>query len=188
MRPDTVDAINTACESRNVPRDAFINRVFLFLVMPQPKLFKRLLLIDIDWYWINRVLGEYGHEAPLTPWHLEGSLAVQEQMVNEDPFWAYRTCLEAARKEGDDGYEPLHQALIKKDFFSNLESSFGFNCYLSDDLVEGHPAQIAANKELDFLLEGWEDKSENNAGSHEPNSRKPRTIDRKANKSKRIEE
>ena len=155
LRPDTVDAINTACESRNVPRDAFINRVFLFLVMPQPKLFKRLLFIDIDWYWTNRVLDDYGHEAPLTPWHLEGSLAVLEQMVNGDPFWAYRACLEAARKEGDDRYEPLHQALITKNFFSNLESSFGFNCYLPDELIEGHPAQIESQKKLDSLMEEW---------------------------------
>lgn len=181
LQSDTVDAINKACESRNVPRDAFINRIFLFLVMPQRKVFRQLLFIDIDWYWVHRVLDKYSHEAPLTPEHLEGSLEVLELMVNEDPFWAYRACLEAAREEGDDAYEPLHQALIRKDFFSGLESSLGFNCYLPDSLIEGHPAQIAAQKELDSLFEGLKDINENN-----PDSQKPQNTNKKASKTARV--
>lgn len=160
LHPETVEAINTACENCNVPRDAFINRVLLFLVTPNKQLFERMLGIDISWYYVNRVLFELNHEPPLTPWHLEGSLSVIEDMVNEDPFWAIRACIEAARKEEDYLYDSLHAALITKDFFRNVPSSLGFNCYLPDEMIEGHPAQIAAQKELEALFEGWEDDSE----------------------------
>lgn len=159
LHPETVEAINTACENRNVPRDAFINRVLLCLVTPNKKLFERMLGIDISWYYVNRVLFNSHHEPPLTPWHLDGSLSVIEDMVNEDPFWAIRACIEAARKEEDCLYDSLHAAIITKDFFRNVPSSLGFNCYLPDELIEGHPAQIAAQKELESLFEGWDEDS-----------------------------
>ena len=110
-------------------------------------------------YAMKSICSLFRDPQPLTPWHLDDSLSVIEDMVNEDPFWAIRACIEVARKEDDCVYDSLHSATIAKDFFRNVPSSLGFNCCLPDEMIEDHPAQIAAQKALEALFEGWDDNS-----------------------------
>jgi hypothetical protein len=156
LSPETVETMNDVCERNNVPRDSFINRVLLFLVAKQPRLFERLLDIDAGWYWTQRVLDGYAYEPPLMPWHLDGSLQVLQDLVDEDPFWAIRACIDAARHDEQGSCELLHQAWIAKDFLKTkfpIESALGFNCRFPDDQIEDHPAWLERQLELERQVE-----------------------------------
>ena len=155
LRPDTVVAMDDVCRRKNIPRDSFINRVVLFLIA-KPVLFESIIGIDIKWYWTERVVEQFGYSSPLVPYHLNGNISAIEELVTEDPFWARRSCIEEASKDPVDMilYNPLHKVHIPDDLFEKkFKSSLGFNCYLPDKFIEGHPAEKAWRDEIDQLFD-----------------------------------
>lgn len=150
LSTETVQAVADACEKVNVPRDAFINRVVLFLVAGKP-FFKRLL-VDIDWDWTEgKVIEDYYNYFNPT---LDGSLSAIEDTVKSDPFQFYRACIEVTKNDGGEA-EALHEAFLTKDFLKGKhgpESTIGFNCYVPDFQIEGHPAYKEMFDDLEKLL------------------------------------
>lgn len=149
---ETVQAITEACEHVNVPRDAFINRVILFLVVGKP--FFMRLLDGIDWEWAERKVVEdyYNYFTPI----LDSALPAIQDIVMSDPFQFYRACIEITNDDGGD-VAMLHDAFIDRDFMKGTkgaESSIGFNCRLLDNQIEGHPTQEELASDIEMLLLG----------------------------------
>lgn len=67
----------------------------------------------------------------------DGSLNAVQHVTSEDPFFSVRKCIDL------DGGELLHKWLIQPQELRALgaKSSIGFNCYLPDWMIEGHPAR-----------------------------------------------
>lgn len=158
LSEETVQAINEACQRVNMPRDAFINRVVLLLVSQKP-FFKRLLT-EIDWDWAESevVASYYDYFDPV----LDCTLTAIGEMVTSDPFAFYRACIELVNKDGGTEVQ-LHAANLQKDFLRHPEgssispeSAIGFNCYVSEYEIEGHPAQTALQDSLLGQLLGWD--------------------------------
>lgn len=152
---ETVEAINLACAQVNVPRDAFINRVILFLVVDHS--FIRPLL-GIDWDWAEgRVTEDYFQY--FEP-GMDGALRAVSSTVDSDPFRFYRACIEVARADGDASAMGLHEGFIPREYRPGKHapvSWIGFNCYVPDSQVEGHPEYMDVDKllaELDELFGG----------------------------------
>jgi hypothetical protein len=146
----TVNAINDVCERKRIPRDSFINRVLLFLVVPQPKFFEAILPFDIGYYWID-VIEAYMWSPPVTPHSLGGPLTVLSDVLSLNPFWAIRECIDRA-KEGERDINPsiesLHSVIIPEDVFirmgdsmsqeqvmkgGNAPNALGLNCRVGVD-------------------------------------------------------
>jgi hypothetical protein len=154
----TVDLIADACKHKNVPRDAFINRTLLFLVI-RPGFF-RLLFSEFDWEWARQVLLErYGHDQQyllFTP----SILGALRDIVEDDPFWYVRECIRVAQEEDPD-LPRLHEKFIRKDALGKAAvSAIGFNCRVDDADIEGHPAakarEVRVRKLLDELFRDLE--------------------------------
>jgi len=152
----TVDDINKVCEQKNVPRDSFINRVLFFLSIGSLTMLEGIWHLDRDECW-DRMTSSWDFTSmPFMPDHLNGSLSAIRDVVFEDPFWILRLYIEQANKEGHE-CPSFYKALIPRDYFSNIPSSLGFNCYYPDDLIEGHPAQIAAKAAKEEMRKIFED-------------------------------
>ena len=150
LSPETIAAIDTNCQAKNIPRDCFINRVLFMLVVDQRTFFIRLAQFAPAEVWSN-VLDSYGR---IFDNHLlDGSLNLIHEMVTDDPFFAVRACIDIARQD-DDGFLPhLHSIPMHKDLLKDqVPSMLGLNCYLPDNMIEGRPAQIEAAKKMEDLL------------------------------------
>lgn len=155
LSEETVQAINDACQRMRVPRDCFINRVLLFLSAKKPTFFDLVLGIDVKWYWHERVIGSGLFEPP---YFLDGSLEVIRDVIADDPFGHIRACIEAANDHGES-CDPLHRALLIRDFLpKTFKSALGFNCYLPDSWIEGHPAEQLAKEELESWIAAWDEE------------------------------
>ena len=142
---ETVDLIGEVCELRNIPRDAFVNRVILFLVV-RPSFFTSLYS-EIDWESARETFMEkYVHDEKFllfTP----SMLSAIGQIMTLDPFWYIRECIGVAREQ-DPNIPQLHEQFIPREALGKLaRTAIGFNCHLDDILVEGHPAARAFTEE-----------------------------------------
>ena len=144
----TIERINDACESRNIPRDSFINRVLLFLVAGNA-IFEDL--IEIDW---DRAKDKVVEEGDLNEFGwgmLNGSLSAVAKIASSDPFWVVRRCIESARHE-EGCPSGLHGIFIDKDLLRDqADSCIGFNCYVHDSQIEGHPQKIVRQSLSELL-------------------------------------
>jgi len=144
----TIDKINHACESLNIPRDSFINRVLLFLIAGNA-IFEDL--IEIDWGRAKDNVVEDGDLNEFGWRMLNGSLSAVANIASSDPFWVVRRCIESARDE-EDCPSGLHDVFIHKDALRDqAESCIGFNCHVHDFQIEGHPEKIVRQSLSDLL-------------------------------------
>ena len=136
LSPETVASIDDVCKRKNVPRDAFINRVLLFLVVEQQTLFETILPIDFDYYWHGSVVESYADWA----WDYvnRGTLSVIADLASDDPFWVIRWCISDAINDGEP-CDPLHKILISSALFGEKDTVLGLTCYLPDREIERHP-------------------------------------------------
>jgi len=91
LNTDTVKTLNEICEDKNLPRDAFINRVFLLLVST-PEMLKALfpdLVKAID----NNV---YAADSSNEMWfHIRPNvISTIKEFVKTSPFWLLRACID----------------------------------------------------------------------------------------------
>jgi len=139
LSEDTVNTINDVCTRKHIPRDSFINRVLLFLILGR-KHFGFLLDIDIDWFIRNPLLEEYGSQ--LAYESTASGLSLISQSINEDPFWTIRQCIDYANQDEPNSVESLHNAFIDKQFsdvfLPNKDRNLtGLNCIAKDYRIDG---------------------------------------------------
>lgn len=154
LSQETVELINDTCERKRIPRDSFINRVILFLLMRRAQ-FGRLLFIDIEEIIKHRLLDEFGSELAFD--YTSGGIAFVSIAVKEDPFWAIRQCINYANQDESGSGIPLHEAFIDQHFTDAIfpDKSLnlnGLNCYVADHQIEGTPEHDKMLSIFDDLL------------------------------------
>jgi len=156
LSADTVTQIDNACKSRNVVRDSFINRLFLFLLLPGDA-FSRLLGIDVREYF-PRLLdeGEFLNDA--ADLMLKGGLNSIHAMVQKDPFWAIRECIRIARRDLGDDCALLHAAYIPPDFLEEDINLAGLNCTVEQWLTEEPSRFNKSRSGLEDLLAKYDSR------------------------------
>lgn len=168
LRSDTVDRLNEICSRKRIVRDAFFNRVFLFLAA-SPQLVDRLLFPGLGDSWRTEVWSEYKHDGPF----FQNTFYPLEQDI--DPFWAVRAGIELTNDDSDlvdyicpDSGETVRvgqdvngNVSPQTSFYTQLlhekqlkdEDLFGLNCYVPNWLVPGHEAERTFRKQLDDLID-----------------------------------
>ncbi|MEK7995662.1 MAG: hypothetical protein AAB403_17825 [Planctomycetota bacterium] len=150
LSPDTIKAVNRACEELNVIRDCFINRV-LFLLFADINTCEAVTGIQLR-ECLPDILGDHDRDYVYAPLWGGGLCAVSE-IVSSDPFWALRNFIEHFRQQGDESVTPLHACLIMPGLFSKKPPGvIALNCYLPDEFIPGAPASKRALEELFGIL------------------------------------
>ncbi len=158
LSESTVKAMDEACSARRIPRDSFINRVILLLlVADKPKFFTRYLGVN--------VVEEYGmkvrekiHREQCYPDFFSGGTNVISELLAFDPFFAIRACIEEAiidfkaNSLSDSAPPLLHTMMISIESKDTGLESKAFNCYLNDRYIEGHEKNIEWKKQVDDLF------------------------------------
>lgn len=145
LSPETIDAINSACKARNIPRDCFINRTLLLICSGKRSFWIRFLP-DLDWdYYLEKCRADFAYEiAAGQHW---GALHAISSCLSDEPFWCIRMALDLARDDDKDESLYLHQIPVPADFFPKPEGKNwqfnGLNCFLPDHEVEGSDAWAA---------------------------------------------
>jgi len=104
LSPQVALKLNSVCEEKRIVRDAFFNRLFLFLAFgPEMtgKLLFRLLWLDEnakDNQWTKYVWKEWQHDGPFFENVFEPFLA------HQDPLWPIRACFEQIEHEDKPKY------------------------------------------------------------------------------------
>ncbi len=146
LTKSTVGRMEEVCREKNIPRDAFINRILLCLVAPPAVL--------------HAIFGVHElKEAVLEGWETPGfsslwsPLRTMEEFV-DDPFWFVRACMEVERKEYEDEDATFYRAHVRDNLFGEkVRGTLGFNVYIPDIQVPGHPAQKALLDDLGAELD-----------------------------------
>lgn len=156
LATETAEKLDEICEKKNIVRDAFINRLVLCLLAPRD-------LINVIYSTeecLSEVVSQYGRPGEEHHWQ---ALRLIPELVS-NPFWFVRACLEVGNETS--GLEPttFYAAHIPDGLFGDPEkildagksrapNTLGFNVYLPDELIPGHPAEQAARDLLDLQLE-----------------------------------
>jgi hypothetical protein len=158
LSTETIDLMNTVCKEKNVPRDAFINRVFLLMIANDTildTLFLKFIkervpfdikdcadyLSDIGWY------SDVDHELDALmgdrPVRVPNILDLIESAVGVPPLWRLRS-LFAWSSDFSSDFGNLYQFPFEKNALRNLpseygplraENSLGFNVFMDDEEV-----------------------------------------------------
>ena len=139
LSEETVNVINDVCDRNLVPRDSFINRVMLFLILSRDH-FGFLLGIDVKWFIENRLLADYGNEMAFEATAV--GLSLISQSIVDDPFWTIRRCIDYANQDESGSADLLHSVFIDEYFaeacFKDKEINLkGLNCSADDFRIEG---------------------------------------------------
>ncbi len=151
LREDTVELIKDVCERKRIPRDSFINRVLLFLLMRRSQ-FRHLLSIDIEEIITHYILADLGSDLALD--YTAGGIALVSQAVKGDPFWAIRECISYANQEEPGSSHLLHRVFIDETFTHALFPGqrlnlSGLNCFVENLHID----DTAEHDELVALLD-----------------------------------
>lgn len=148
---ETVSLVNDVCNQKNIPRDAFVNRVLFFLTADRAVVER--IFTKVDWKWArDRINDDQPDEKYVLIY--QSRLDAIGVVVNGDPFWIERECIRYNQEaEGGEGISTFHATMMPKDFLGELgQSALGFNCFLDDSQIEGHPAQKALSERGQQLL------------------------------------
>lgn len=159
LSTETVELMNEVCKEKNIPRDAFINRVFLLLIASDTVL--EVLFDDEsmkagDKHQLDYVSGHYcGDETEF--YNRSNVLDTFEEFIAAPPFWRLRAVLA-------DFWTGLYSYAFKKNALNNLPNEYaflktdnilGFNTFMTDDQVSKQEVldkAIDTKVELDKLL------------------------------------
>lgn len=142
LKSSTVERIEEVCSEKNVPRDAFINRLLFVLAAPRHVLDEHLfhlsedeaadLNLNIDNAW-NKIELAAGYQ-PLD--------VLRRALTN--PFEAYREIIEKTKQ--DDGQDGLFTRYLDDDLL------VGLNCFVPDACIPGQAAYNEAQKKASVWL------------------------------------
>ena len=148
MSADVADELASICEDKNVPREAFLNRLIMLLVA-KPEFLDRYFFglygTGEGDSFRKDVAKDYGPNV-----ELESGFAPLPMIaaVVADPFGLYRAMLEILSFKQGESYTLYGLQM-------NHPSLLGLNCYLPDDSVPGTPefnAAESAAKEMEDLI------------------------------------
>lgn len=127
LQPALIEKLNQTCASKNIIRDAFINRLILFLIA-SPQLISHIFFDDDDWR--KRVLKE--------SWHFIDEIEIFEPIyVPSHPFENLRAALLS-----EDLDRNFYTRVFREGFPSQKTNLSGFNCLMSDVEVPDSEAQV----------------------------------------------
>ena len=137
LRSDLVERLNDICARKRIVRDAFFNRLFLLLAATSKQL-DHLLGLDKKWreQLLRHYQGDYLHEHTWYP-------------IDEDlnPFREIRDWINYERSDNEGIYTFLWDTNLVK----NTDLT-GLNCYMSDERIPDHPAEVARRELNDLIL------------------------------------
>ena len=142
LKSSTVKRIEEVCSAKNVPRDAFINRLLFVLAAPRHVLNEHLFHLSEE-------------EAGALDGEIEKSwnkieLAASYQPLDvlrralTNPFEAYREIIEKTKQ--DDGQDGLFTRYLDDDLL------VGLNCFVPDACIPGQTAYHEAQKKASAWL------------------------------------
>lgn len=112
-----IERLNEICSSKNIIRDAFINRLILYAVAT-PQLIDCIFFEDASWR--NRVLRE--------SYHFIDEIEIFEPIyVPRQPFENLRTALLSENLD-----QNFYTRVFREGFPSQKTNLSGFNCFMSD--------------------------------------------------------
>lgn len=166
LRSELVEKLNDICSRKRISRDAFFNRLFLFLVAT-PKVIDKLLFPCVSEDWRINIWCEYRNEDPFN-----NTFSPLDPVI--DPFWTIRTGIKVENKQLElhDYSDPETNKVIRvqrditgvypvNSFYTALLTNkqvanydlFGFNCYLPDWRIPEHPAELKYRKQWDEIFQ-----------------------------------
>ena len=139
LSPTTAEQLEAVCSEKNVPREAFLNRVILLLVA-KPS------FVDGALFRLDSTTAHGIREQITTEFNnleLENGFAPLPMIAGilADPFWGYREMTGRMPTDADEKY-----TLYGLPFWQ--DHLLGLNCYVPDRLVPGTAAQKRAVAEL----------------------------------------
>lgn len=168
----TVELINEVCKEKNIPRDAFINRVFLLLIASDSvidALFYRVIRneyygmgkseADGQSLWEGCKYESIGFEMNELSLHNINMLDSIEELISAPLFMVIRGVF-----LGAEGWTNLYSYAFEKDALQKLPNEYaflktsntlGFNTYMTDEEVSNQETldkTFSAKIELDKLL------------------------------------
>jgi hypothetical protein len=133
LSKETVELLNAVCDEKKVPRDAFLNRVFLLLIASEEmigSLFPRLKQeMGNSWsFWIEAA--EAGDEQ----WfHVRPNIVDSiEEFVTHSPFWLMRASIEKVNANIAENIDTEFEVEQHQNLYSHVFTNDSFN-KLSDD-------------------------------------------------------
>lgn len=148
---ETVAAINTACATRNIDRDCFINRVlYTLLAANRPDFVKKKLGVPLYDLWEQLDFSDKTEAVGYSP--VDGSLQIIYENVNApSAFWAIRKCLERWNRDIEDSSQKI--TLLGKHFVlsSDGKRTDALNCFIDDQFVPGTQKYRDASIDGDWL-------------------------------------
>lgn len=144
LSPDTATRLDEVCTEKNVPREAFLNRVILFLVAKPTFLDAALfgLKPDVAHEMRTDIKNQYSVNL-----ELENGFAPLPMIADilADPFWGYRAMAAEVSTDAGGDYTLYGMPFGQKNFL-------GLNCFVADAEVPGTDAYLAAQQEADQML------------------------------------
>lgn len=155
LSTETVELMNEVCKEKNIPRDAFINRVFLLLIATDNVL---MALFGNDFDTKNCLecgLSGFSYDVADSD-NRPNILDTLEEFVTTSPFYRLRTLISDHLK--------LYNYAFKKNYLNTLpdayaflktDNTLGFNTFMTDDEVSEQEAldkTFSAKAEFDTLL------------------------------------
>lgn len=155
LSAETVELINEVCKEKNIPRDAFINRVFLLLIASDNVLMA-LFGHDVD----TKIYLDCG----LNGFHYDVSdsgnrpniLDTVEDFVTTSPFFRLRLLITENLKLYSYAFKKNYLNTLPEEYaFIKTDNTLGFNTFMTDDEVSEQEAldkTFSAKTDLDKLL------------------------------------
>jgi hypothetical protein len=158
LSTETVELINEVCKEKNIPRDAFINRVFLLLIASDNVLMalfghdvntKSYLENGLDGFVYNDYIDRNILDTP-------NSLDTVEEFVSISPFFRLRLLIDDNLKLYSYAFKKNYLSILPDEYaFLKTDNTLGFNTFMTDDEVyeqEALDKSINSNVQLDKLL------------------------------------
>lgn len=138
LEEETVERINRVCKEKNIPRDCFLNRVFLFLTATRETLEN---LFEGYGDTIGEVLADNYNEHYFA--YRSNIFDTIAEFIETDPFWLLRGSLRKMKEDDESIEENLHNnklVIIKNKTDDRIDyrnkSLVGFDCYISDGIID----------------------------------------------------
>lgn len=173
LSTETVELVSEICKEKNIPRDVFINRVFLLLIASDT-------VIDVLFFGLYKKHNpNQDFESWENDWHAWGDNNIQlqpnwkmercfnrpnildsiEEFVEINPFWRLRdyfSCYEKDWKMYNYPFEKMALNNLPDEYaFLKTDNILGFNTFMTDDEISEQEAltkTFSARIELDKLL------------------------------------
>lgn len=143
LKSSTVDRLETVCVAKNVPRDAFINRLLFLLAAPRPVLNDHLFGIsEADAENLDMNIAQSVEKLELAA-RYQPLDVLRRALI--DPLGAYRQLIKET--DGDFGQQ---DGLYTRYMDDGL--LVGLNCFAPNEFIPGRPEYLEAQKKASAWL------------------------------------